>query len=372
MEKVLEFLKKNVDVQLSLQEVNSKIKLSKNLQHFLSIKPFDGVEQSFYEYVLSFAIAAEKQSPGAGILFIKKILSIKYDDKIFSSKNKHQLVDKLSHLKIDQMIRDMLVLSLDFANSNTTFHIKRTNTSKAYIEYTEGHHFGINSLFDIKGVVRLSKPKIICIDGYVENVGEIHHMLQKVSEDRLDCVLVCRGMSDDVRHTLKVNFERETLRVLPYIASFDLEMCNTLVDIAVVTGNDVVSSLKGQLISSIDLESISNTDFCECSNTHIMISSSKDRLSVSKHAENISKKLEDHPELENYLLPRLRSLNSSCLEFQIPNDMNFAIRSQQLDEGIRTITSAIQKRKNTEEIIETFYSSYKISLERMSFTTVKN
>lgn len=373
MENVIKFVKDNIETAMSLREVDSKIKLAKGLQHFLSLRPFRGVEQKYYENILSSAIVAEKYASGAGLIFLQKITGFKENsEKALEPKNKKQLIECLQRLNLEDCIRNMLIFSLDITNSNTIFQIKKSNTTKMYVEYVEGHRFDINCLFELKGTFRLENPKVICVDGYIENVGEIHRILHDAFESKTDCVLACRGMSDDVRHTLKVNFDRNTLRVIPYVVPFDLDACNTLVDIAVSTGNDVVSSLKGQLISSINISEIRSSNTCECSTGHVVIFDKNNKISIDKHVKNLSKKLEEQPELEKHLLHRLRSLNSSCLEFHIPGDMSYEFRSQQLDEGIRMLSSVLQKKKSTREIVEMLYTSYSESLRTMTFTDIEN
>ena len=98
MQKVLEFIKQNLLVSTSLREREDgdKIKISRNLQHFISMRPFSDIEQTIYEKILSFAISAEKTSPGAGVLFLQKIVD----------KSSNDVNDKLDiHDRIELMKR---------------------------------------------------------------------------------------------------------------------------------------------------------------------------------------------------------------------------------------------------------------------------
>ena len=94
----------------------------------------------------------------------------------------------------------------------------------------------------------LRDARIACIDGYVESVSELHLLLEELSEAKVPCFLFVRGMSEDVLHTIKTNNDRKTLMVFPYIVPFDLDSVNTIVDIAVSAGTDVLSNLKSDKI----------------------------------------------------------------------------------------------------------------------------
>lgn len=356
MEKVLEFVRKNLNVTSSLREESEKIKLSRKLQHFYAMKPFIGIEKSFYERLLSYAASAEKIFPGGGIIFLKKISSFQ-EDEIDNARNKDELIKKLEILNFEKIVFEMLVQSLELASINTTFLVKKSANNFALLELSEGNKFKVVRLVETQNNIKLDNTKIVCIDGFVENVSEIHHLLVKLSETQDKCIFLCRGMSDDVRHTIKVNLDRKTLNMIPYSIPFDLESCNTLVDIAVVSGCDVLSTNKGELISSIQFDSLRTVEHCECGLDSLVIFNTKTKNSIKSHIKNLKMKLEERNEIESFLNDRIRSLTSSCIEFKLPDDLNYYSRCQQLDEGIRLISSEIKNFSSKKELIDTFLES---------------
>lgn len=372
MKNVLDFIRDNVIVQNSIKEQNGQVRLNRNLQHFISLKPFEGSAQALYEKILSHAITAERIFPGGGKFILKKIVSFEgMTSDIFVPKTKQELIKQLISANLNKNILNMLLEALDLVTTQTTFLIKKSTNSYFSVEYNEGYKFDLTCHILNKKSKNLTKPKIICIDGYIENVSEIHHLLQKFSETQEVCLLFCRGMSDDVRHTIKVNLDRSTLNMIPYITPFDVDSCNTLVDIAIIAGCDVVSTTKGQLISSIKYESLGSIEKCECLNEAVVIYNNHTRHSVLKQIENLKKKIEERSEIEDILSKRIRSLTASCIEFRIPDDLNYQSNCQQLDEGIRVLSKAVSRQLDVKKMLDDVLKSYESLKTDLVFTNLE-
>jgi hypothetical protein len=149
-------------------------------------------------------------------------------------------------------------------------------------------------------------------------------------------------MSEDVLHTIKVNNERKTLQVYPFLVPFDAENVNTIVDIAVVSDSDVTSSLKGDLISTIDLKKLGCAHGCSFTSAgSINIKKAKNKKRIQDHVDVLKKTLDERKELSEIFTKRIRSLSTSCLEISIPDDVDYYSKSQQIDEGIRILSSVI-------------------------------
>ena len=88
------------------------------------------------------------------------------------------------------------------------------------------------------------------IDGFIQTVGEIHHILEKSNNDLNNTfVLFCFGMADDVKKTIITNNKKGRTRVFPLSFEFNESNLNFMNDIAVVHNSDIISSLSGQTIS---------------------------------------------------------------------------------------------------------------------------
>jgi hypothetical protein len=150
------------------------------------------------------------------------------------------------------------------------------------------------------------------------------------------------------------------------VANFDLNEVNTLVDISIVSGTDIVSSVKGDLISSLPLDKIGTVDSCTIHGEVIRLKNRSCKKRVKEHIENIKKTLEERPEIETFLSKRLKSLASSCIDIRIPDDINYASLSQEIDEGIRIVTSILSNKYDPSGVAREVFDSYVKSSEDLT------
>ena len=334
------FIRENLAVTVSLDATKSNPKLRRKLQHFLSVKHANTELQTLYETLLSHAVQAESMCPNAGMALLSIFANNKLEELNTTPQNKDDLLSLLRKNFDSGRVYSLLECALDNCGSTTKLSIKKSNTNQSYVESSEGYGFTLKPLMKSTSV-SVKNVSIACIDGFIESVSEIHHLLTSLSESKKTCFLFARGMSDEVLHTIKVNHDRKTLLVFPYLVPYDLENVNTLVDIAVVSGTDVISSLKGELISSMSIDKLGFVEECLTSGDTVRMRNSKTAKSVRNHVENLKKKLEERQEIESILSKRLRSLTSSCVDICIPDDLEYYSVSQQLDEGIRIISSVL-------------------------------
>ena len=363
---VRKIISENLNIKRSINVLDESPKVKNLFQHLLGLKYFNKEIQSIYEIVISHALQSEKICPGSGILFLQKFSKqnksneLKISPKV-SKKDIRDIIEEISELEI---VRDILNQILDLSNVNTKISIKKSNSSNLYIEFTDSFSFKINS--PIKFIPStLQDVKAICIDGFIESVSEIHHILTYFSENKSPCLLFCRGFSEDVLSTIKVNNDRKTLSIFPFIIPFDVENSNLLVDIAVASGCDVISSLKGDLISSIDLRSLGNIESSLISVDTVRIKNSKTKKRVSEHVNHLKRKIEEKSELTDLFVKRIKQLSSSNIEICIPDDMNYNSLSMDLDLGIRTITSIISNSYNPEKTASLIFSSFQENISNI-------
>ena len=144
-----------------------------------------------------------------------------------------------------------------------------------------------------------SEVKCVCIDGIIESVSEIHHILEKLNSLQQPAVLFARGFSMEVISTLSVNARRGTLNVAPVVVGYTIEHANTLKDIAIACGGDVVSSLKGELISAIDLDEVPTVEKVCITSAGVMISHRYSKKNVNNHVKKIQKNRQELLETPN-------------------------------------------------------------------------
>lgn len=235
----------------------------------------------------------------------------------------------------------MLQRALELAGHGGRVILEKTHSSTPSVELVRGYTFDLEAILPLDA--SFVRPRAFCIDGFVEEVSEIHHLLEAAAEAREPCVLFVRGISDDVKHTLKTNYDRGSLRVLPLGAKFDLEGMNTLVDLAIVTGADLVSSLKGDLISSIKFHEAPYVDQVTVFKGRCIVANAPTHANVAAHVANLrTRRQEEKIEDKGWLLDkRIKSLSPNHVIIRLPGDKDFVTSSQAIDNALRAIKSAV-------------------------------
>ena len=140
-------------------------------------------------------------------------------------------------------------------------------------------------------LISLYNSKIVCIDGIIESVSEIHNLMDQSFRTGQSIVIFARGFNEDVTNTLAVNHGKGMLNVIPVVVPYDLVGVNQLVDIAVCGGSDVVSSLKGELISTIEWEDLKEIERIKITPKLSVIENSKVDNRVKQHKRQIQRKI---------------------------------------------------------------------------------
>ena len=141
---------------------------------------------------------------------------------------------------------------IEILNPDELVNLEKSNREKTTIRKTDRIYLDINFDNDFlmgKEKILLTDYKVILIDGFIDSVGEIHHLLQIASENKDSYVVFCKGMRDEVKHTILLNLQRGTIKVYPVSLDIDEENVNILSDISAILSTDIVSSTKGDIIS---------------------------------------------------------------------------------------------------------------------------
>jgi hypothetical protein len=363
--RVKDIIRENLNVGLSLDLSSKDVKTRRNFQHLSCLKPKEKEVRSLLEVLLSHAIHAEVKCPQSGIYFLRLFCELEVQDRQDASlRSKQDILNLLKSRNYSKFVLSLLEESLNLSSSTTKIVLKKSTTNSSYIELSEGFTFDLTSLLRSHNQ-EVNNTRVACIDGYIENVSEIHHLLSHFSESGTSCLLVARGFSNDVLSTININNDRKTFSVYPYRCSFDVENVNILVDLAVASGTDVVSTTKGNLISSIHPKDLGYLHNCIFSTSYVR-AKTKDSSSVKNHINNLKKNAEEREEISDLLHKRIRSLTSSSVEICIPDDINFYARSNQIDEGIRIISSVMNNTYRPIDISKIFYKSFQDNFEKSS------
>jgi hypothetical protein len=225
--------------------------------------------------------------------------------------------------------------------------VKKSAQSKTAISRETGYSFeelGVDPRFLSRGTWIRKDVKCFLIDGYIENVSEIHHILEDLSRSRTPAIIFCIDALPDITETLVKNFLTGSLDVVLVKIPVTEMHVNTIVDIGIILGIEPVTAATGETISVGLRRQISISDKVTVSRGKISIDRPATRKEVNTHIRDLRKRIEDNINLAVIIEPRIRSLSSSTLKIDVgmddlKSDSNIVER---LDRTFRSLPTLIK------------------------------
>ena len=224
--------------------------------------------------------------------------------------------------------------AFDSTGLSGKFFIEDSKLDSPTIEVKNAYSFDVETFdefFFDKDTWDHSLVKVIVIDGVIESVSEIHHILEFASKNTDPMVIISQGYADEVLQTLFVNKQRKTLNIFPLKLLKDERSINTYVDMSVVCNTDPVSYLKGNLISSIDYDEIKVVDRVEIKRGKVIFLNNSNTRNVYLHLNRLRTSTESKraglSAFETELLDRtvqyrMKSLSGRSIHLSHSKDMN--------------------------------------------------
>jgi hypothetical protein len=324
----------NLVIESSLKEDRINLQNLKSLRNSLTIP-----QKVIFDILSEHLIYSERISPYSSKFFFKNLRNVNienYKSRLIK-KNDIDHIIKIS----DTRLKNLILESIKLSSLHSKLTLDNSNSNTSYIEVTNGFFFeGLISSFSIKENLFFD-AKVVLIDGFVESVSEIHHFLELSAKTEEYYIVFARGFSDEVIHTLKINFDRKTLKIIPIVVKFDLEGINLLNDIAVCCNSDVVNTQKGNLISSITIEELKRIEKINLSKEGLLINNRS--IFIDSHIKNLQQKIiESNNDItEESIRKRIQRLGQNQISIKLPNSVEKSKDYYQLDNGIRSLKSAI-------------------------------
>jgi len=320
-------------------------------------------EKIYYDLIIDQWNKANQIAPLCGDLFVQMFLAKAVSTAIEKKEFDREAYQKFVTSQVDEKYSKIIEVCYRYLGQNGSIEfVSNKNCKKNSIEIHDKFSFDdIQCPVDV-GHVKSKFAKCIVIDGYIESVSEIHHILQQASEVKEHIIIFARGYSDDVANTIAVNLRRNTLRVIPLSISLNENHINDMFDIALVTGTEVISSEKGQLASSIKFQNLKYViDFSYSQNERLCaMSNSSTKLQVQNQIQKLNQKL-DQANDQNYkeILQRIRHLTSLSAVISIRDSHDSKMIMSLLQKKIAVINHCLRFGYVTcgTEIFP--YSSYK-------------
>lgn len=318
--------------------------------------------------VVDHAFKAEQQCPGTFEDVVLKVKKLSLSDETVGSPLKqvgsYATLDDVKRYVDDNVkelwLRKMLSVALDAAGFDGRIVIEKTLNVPS-VEIVDGYTFNLKPAWKVSGW--LMNPWVACIDGFIESVGEINRLLTEFVGRHEHMLLFVRGMSNDVLNTLRVNYDRGTLNVVPFIVNFDIDGINTIVDLSIVAGQDPVTEHKGELLSTLGVERFSTIDKAFVRDDLCSLFCDKTREDVKQHLKTLSARaLSEQSDKSQIIQRRVRSMVPKQVVLRLPDDRKFSLRSSWIDVALRSIKASahhgvIDGAPAIFDRVSTFYAS---------------
>lgn len=240
----------------------------------------------------------------------------------------------------DLNTQNSILCALNKAGLNGSVHISDDVAINDSIHAVDGYTFNIISHFHRfnEQSIQLHNCKSLLVDGIIEQVSEIHNLLERFSKEKEPLIIFALGFGGEVLQTLETNYKRGTLRVYPVQIPSEIDNINMLNDIQVVTGTRFISSLQGEIIQMADYDSLIPVDYLSLSKNKITIKNVATAHNVDVHATELRHRAmnADVNDLNQLLLKRIRALTAQYVNVRL------AARSQQ---------EHLQKREKMSQVL---------------------
>lgn len=188
------------------------------------------------------------------------------------------------------------------------------------LELVSGYNFPVTTypLFteEDKGRWGRGEVKVLVVDGVIERASEVHKIFTEAYSNKRPHLFVARGYGEEVIATIASN---KNLDICPIRIPWEIESINYIADIAVVCGTNIISSMKGDLISAVDYNSLKTVEKVICTKENLNIINAKTNQSVSNHINDLIKRRENThvEEMSEFINKRIKALNSHTVHIRL-------------------------------------------------------
>lgn len=374
--KSLEKLEQNISkVQLAISSDHNY--LQKNSYQLIAslMTGKDKYEKILFNELLNTCFQLEIKCQGSSFYFLQAFISfakeyIKKENLTYSKTTEHNLRESqkylqeilkvcepaspaeiealISEISQDDIISTIIKEATGLAGIEGNIVIEESELPNTIIELQFGYNFKISAFkgfIPSIGLWNRSNVKILLVDGLIEKISELDKILSKSFETKIPMVMIAQGFSEEVIATLHSNNTRGNFDILPVKLEQALETLNVLNDIAVVSGCDVVSSLKGEMLTFVNYDALSVVDKISLTGNVITIHNNKTRSGVMGHLQYLQnrRKMQEEntsiSDLSDLTLKRIQNLLAHMVKINIPKKYANKVRGK-IDNSLRACRSA--------------------------------
>lgn len=355
--------------------------LNKNTYQFIInlLKPKDRLEHAYCSHIFMIAYQTEMLSQGAGPdsfvfsnAFSKSLLVANHDlllnttqlvegyqleeAKLVSTIQKYSMPATVDHIRniilnavdYDEILADVIWESVNLAGLEGKIYIENGKQDNYLIEQKLGYSFKVNPYqFFLKNndIWETKDCKVLLIDGVIEDVSEIEHILIKSCETQIPLMVVAQGFSEEIVATLKANQERNNFDAIAVRVMPDLESINIISDIAKCCNTTPITSLKGDRLCFLNYDDIAIVDKLRLNRNGLVIENKRSGAAVAAQLKYLVDKRQNESveDIVNLLDKRIRSLVANTVIIHLPNVAASNIDDQRIkiDNALRAVKSVL-------------------------------
>lgn len=357
---ILPILRKNLQIDTSVAQGPDRIMTLDWLSHMSLIKPRDSSTRDVYERIMTLSSRAEKECPRAGRHLIDLIVNDGRPSlprpRVIRNRSDFVAIVR-DHARSSRSI-DVIMQILDECDDTTRIIMRRTSGSLVRIETELGCRIQGNSI--TSDVIDDDDTYVACIDGFIETVAEIHDVLSFLSSDVSEsgspkpCLILARGASQDVASTLHANFLNGRLRTVCFIIEWKPETVNGLSDACIISGADMISLLRGDVVSSLTPTRLGRVAHCRTTRSDVVLTPSDDRLGIVTKKSSILAE-----EASTFAQDRSYALSTRNIVVDIPDSHTHDAMACDVDFGIRCLLAAMRGDVDPLESARRQYETYR-------------
>jgi len=253
----------------------------------------------------------------------KIISSINKSARKLNKADVYRLIDRNFSLAVQKKIFQIII---DKSNIKSHIFLERSNRRDTILSFFQGFNFELSvdsEMIPSNGIWERRNVKVLVIDGMIESIGEIHHVLERAASEKNPIVMFVRSMADDVRSTLALNIKRGTIDLIPVEVGFNEETINILNDISICCNSDIISTHMGDLISTSGTIELSSVKKITISSKGINIVNDAQTVILNSHLKYLEEKrnISTSSEVHDMFDKRVRSLSSGKILIDVGNDL---------------------------------------------------
>jgi hypothetical protein len=244
----------------------------------------------------------------------------------FRSKNTHKNdfntfrmheISEENRFLIDTLMKNMSI--------TTKVYLEKHMFKKTVLTKTDDITFKVD--FDCDFLMKKNKweakdYKFVIIDGFIDSVGEIFHLLTQASEDESPYVIFCKGMRSDVKNVILQNLARGTINLMPISLDTNELNVNIIADIAKCHKGEVVNSLMGDTISIAVRRKLSTGSHIIVKNGLFTVKPIASSNEISNHIKYLNKRKEvsEHQVNNDLLDQRIKIMTADKIVINVSTE----------------------------------------------------